>query len=922
MADLPIGTVSFLFTDLEGSTRRWEEQPELMGAALARHDAILDAAISTHGGVVFARMGDGLAAAFGSAGEAVAAAVDAQRGLTAEPWPAGLGGLRARMGVHTGDGVLVDGQYLNQPLNRCARLMAIGHGGQLLLSGSTAPLVRGNLPQDVTLDDLGEHHLRDLSDPLRVFQVRHPDLADGFPAVRSLDTLPGNLPRQMTSFVGREVEIAALADLVRGSSLVTLTGVGGVGKTRLALQVSAEVVTDFLDGAWLCELAAVSDANAVWETVAACLRVQPFSGRSLEESVLEHLSAKRLLLLLDNCEHLLDAVAGLVEAVTQRCPGVSVLATSREGLAVAGERIVAVPSLGVPSAGADIAEMWSADAVRLFRERAVAAKVDFVVTDGNLDAVGALCRRLDGIPLAIELAAARVRSLSPDDLLARLDQRFKLLTRGSRAALERQQTLRATIDWSYDLLEPDEREALDRLSVFAGSCDLGAAEAVLGGDQLDPSDVVDLLGQLVDKSLLVADGTDGGVRYRLLESIRHYAQERLEGGGETADVRRRHAGHYVEVAEAAGPHLRGRDQPAWADAVAGEADNFRAALDWAIETPSADHALRITAAVAVSGLAIGDAAMDWAESAVGIPGAADHVLYPVVAAWAAWGAVLVGDFGRARQRVDDADPTEVAGESGQAALARARAVLAFFQGDDDEARRQAERWVELTRASGDLYELANSLILLSSTLQSTRPDLATALLDQGVQAARDAGTPSALSIGLTLLAECLPLEESERALALTDEAIELGTRVGDRLSRSIATNFKGRIAARLDDWPLALRAAADAAQDLHQLGDNLLLSQSISLGAVALCQLGHYVASATLKGAAEAMATRHHERERYPSLLRPEWAVHVLDATDATLLAELGRRDLDVLMRQGAALSPAQCVTYLRTQAQQAAAVP
>ena len=343
--------------------------------------------------------------------------------------------------------------------------------------------------------------------------------------------MPGNLPRQVTTFVGRETEIGALAELVRQSSLVTLTGVGGVGKTRLALQVAAEVVTDFPNGAWLCEFAPVADPDAVWETLGASLRVQAFPGRSLEESVLEYLAAKRLLLVLDNCEHLLDAIARQVTAIAQRCARVSVLATSREGLALAGERIVAVPSLGVPADDSDIDALMGADAVQLFSDRARAAKNEFALTDRNASAVGVLCRRLDGIPLAIELAAARVRSLSPEDLVARLDQRFKLLTRGSRAALERHQTLRSTIDWSYDLLEPTERRALDRLSVFAGGCDLAAAEAVLAGDDLDELDVVDLLGQLVDKSLVVADdNADGGVRYRLFESIRQYAPRATRSG--------------------------------------------------------------------------------------------------------------------------------------------------------------------------------------------------------------------------------------------------------------------------------------------------------------------------------------------------------------------------------------------------------
>src|SRR5436190_1826085 len=713
MAELPTGTVTVLLTGLGGSTRLWEEDREAMAVAVARHDALLEDAIGRHGGVVFSRMGDGMAAAFGTAPSAVAAAVDAQLALSCQAWGV-TGPLRARMGLHTGEGRLVGDQYESHTLNRCARLMAVAHGGQLVISGSTAALVLGELPEGVDLIDLGEHRLRDLQSSVRVFQVDAPGLGTEFPPLRSLDALPGNLPRQVTTFVGRETEVGALADLVRQSSLVTLTGVGGVGKTRLALHVAAEVVTDFPNGAWLCEFAPVADPDAVWETLGASLRVQAFAGRSLEDAVLEHLAARRLLLVLDNCEHLLDAIARQVTTIGQRCARVSVLATSREGLALAGERIVAVRSLGVPADDSDIAALMGTEAAQLFSDRARAAKNDFALTDRNASAVGELCRRLDGIPLAIELAAARVRSLSPEDLVARLDQRFKLLTRGSRAALERHQTLRSTIDWSYDLLEPTERRALDRLSVFAGGCDLAAAEAVLAGDDLDALDVVDLLGQLVDKSLVVADdNADGGVRYRLFESIRQYAQERLVSDGDTAAVRRRHADHYVELAETAGPHLRSRDQLDWIKVVAAEIDNFRAAFDWAVETPSTDHAFRLIAPFTLS-MAIGDAARDWAVAASMMPGGDDDPLFPVVAAWASLEATFRGDFETADARAAAAEQAQQALDVRLHTVANARAVLAFFRGDLEQVSQHAHEWAELARASGDDYELAMGLSVLAA----------------------------------------------------------------------------------------------------------------------------------------------------------------------------------------------------------------
>jgi predicted ATPase len=485
----------------------------------------------------------------------------------------------------------------------------------------------------------------------------HPSLRAEFPPLRSLDSVAGNLPRQMTTFVGREQEVQKLGDLIGDRSLVTLTGVGGVGKTRLAVQVAAEVIPEFRDGAWVCELAPVTTQGAVWETLAASLGLQRFPGRGLDDVVLDYLMAKRLLVVLDNCEHILDAVTGVVDAILQRCPQVSVLATSQEGLGLGGEQVLAIAPLGVPATDAELETLARADAVRLFCDRAQHAKSDFVLTEHNATAVAQLCRRLDGVPLAIELAAARVRSLPPEDLVDRLDQRFRLLTGGDRAGLERHQTLRTTIDWSYDLLTGIERDALNRLSVFARDFDLAAAEAILS--DLDPADAVNVLSQLVDKSLgAVDEAPESGRRYRLLETIRHYAQENLENSGEAPDVRRRHADYYVALAETVGPHLRGREQLTWATVLARDTDNLRAALDWAIQEPSAEHALRLVAPLLMMGFPIGRTAIDWVGPACTTPGAEEHPLFPLVVAFAAVASTLRGDLERAAQLVGNAQETQ------------------------------------------------------------------------------------------------------------------------------------------------------------------------------------------------------------------------------------------------------------------------
>ena len=909
--DLPSGTVTFLFTDVEGSTRLWAEHPDGMRAALARHDDIVRSAIESHGGHVVKTTGDGFHAAFSTAHDAVDAAVDAQRLLGAEPWDA-TGPLRVRMGVHTGEVQHRDRDYYGTAVNRAARLMAVAHGGQLLVSDATERLFGDATGQSFEFVDLGEHRLRDLAQASRVFQVVAPELDSEFPPLRSLEAFPGNLPLQLTSFVGREDQLVVLAKMLGASRLVTLTGMGGVGKTRLALQIAAEVIGQFPDGAWWCEFAPVTDPAMVWETLATSLRVQPSPGRAIDESVLDYLAAKRLLLVLDNCEHLLDAVARLVDAIEHRCPKVSVLATSREGLAVAGEQLVAVPPLGVPAEDADGDDLRQAEAVCLFWDRASAARSDFALTDRNVGAVGVLCRRLDGIPLAIELAAARVRSLSPDDLVSRLDQRFKLLTHGSRGALERHQTLRSTIDWSYDLLTPTERHALDRLSVFAGGCDLGAAEAVLPDDELDAADVVDVLGQLVDKSLVVVDDVDGGLRYRLLETIRQYARERLDASSDPVALRRRHADHYVALAEAAGPHLRGREHVEWTSVIMRDIDNFRAALDWAVEAPSKEHALRLVAPLAVQGR-IGDLAMEWAATAIAIPGGDGHPLVPVVATWAAWGATLAGDLVRAEDLVATAEQAQAALGTRLPSVARAQAILAFFHGAFDEARRHAAEWVELARASGDAYELAHALTMLASAIQITEPtlDAAIATIDEAVRVARAAGVDSALPFALPLLATWLPYEESERALALLDEATEVSTRIGDRWGAANTTHQKGHIAGRRGEWRTALRAIVDAADQNLQLGA-LANVGLCHLAGVAFWELGLFEPAAVLIGKSDAMSEAQ----------IPDWVLEMKEATDAALRETLGEQHVATLAEQGAALGVADAVAYLHAEAERALAAP
>ena len=899
MSELPSGTVTFLFTDLKGSTRLWEQHPQAMKPALARHDAILNQAVESMGGRVVKATGDGIHAAFPTAQAAVEAALSAQLAFVDEPWGA-VGPLQVRMGIHTGVGEIRDGDYFGPTLNRAARIMSAANPGQVLCSQATADLVRDALPADVGLIELGRHALRDLQRPELVSQLTHPDLRREFPPLLTVEAYPGNLPRQVTTFVGREQEVETIGHLVTERPLVTITGVGGVGKTRLAVQVAAEVIPEFRDGAWVCELASVADPDAVWETLAAVFGVRPSAGLSFEETVLEYLQAKRLLLVLDNCEHLLGRVADTVTAIAQRCPRVSVLATSREGLAITGEQIVAVPSLGLPPSGAADEVLIRSESVRLFCDRAHDAKNDFALTDHNAGAIAQLCRRLDGIPLALELAAARVRSLPPEDLVERLDQRFRLLTRGSRAAIERHQTLRNTIDWSYDLLSDAERGALNRLSVFAGGCDLSAGEAILAGGDLQAADAADLLSQLVDKSLVLVE-SNGSTRYRLLETIRQYAQERLEASRETANVRTMHLEYYLAMAEAAGPHLRNRDQIAWSIALARETDNFRAALDWAVEASMADKALRLVAPLMVTGIPTGWTATDWAEVAVTVDGSTTHELFPLVMAFAGMGATMRGDLARAATLVSRAEEAQDALGTRHLWVHAAAGVLAFFRGNLAQTRRQAGTWVELARASGDQYELSHALVLLATGLQ---PDSARAIVaaEEAVRTARDAGIASALLYALQILANLLPPEDSVRSYALLEEAAEVGSMLGDRQAVASVAQMKASVALGLGEWHQALRDSSNSARQYLEIGQSIYVVPPAFTASVAFAHTGRFEVAAVLLGFVEV---RVGIDEAHAQILEQ------LNFVQTATIEALGEREVSLLRERGGALDFTEALSYL-----------
>jgi predicted ATPase/class 3 adenylate cyclase len=903
MRTMPSGTVTFLFTDLEGSTQLWDEHPEAMRSALARHDTLVRASVEDSGGVVVKGTGDGLYAAFTTAHAAVTAAAVAQRCLAEEQWGAEAP-LRARMGMDSGEAELRDGDYFGRVLNRSARLMSVAHGGQIVCSQATADLARDSIADGLTLKDLGEHGLRGFARPERVFQVCAPGLESNFPPLRTGDLAPGNLPRQMTTFVGRAAEVELIARLVSSQPVVTLTGVGGVGKTRLAVEVADSIRDAFPDGTWLCELAPIVDPDAIWDALAATFRAVPPPGRRLQDVFLEQLAPKRALLVLDNCEHLLDAVARILLDLIRSCPDIAILATSREGLAVPGEQIVAVPSLALPAQGASGEVVGHVASVELFCDRARAVKHDFSPRGSTLDAVAQLCRRLDGIPLAIELAAARIASLAPEDLLSRLDQRFRLLTRGSRASLERHQTLRNTIDWSYDLLDERERLALLRLSVFADGAALEAMEVVLSvGNGLDRDEVFDVVGQLVNKSLVIAEPNDEAhLRYRMLETIRQYAQERLEASGELSDVRSAHAEYFVEFVERMGPRLRSRELPIWARSVERETDNLRMALDWAVETARPELALRLIVPLRGHGHTTGYAATEWADAAIDIPGADQLPQFLAVASWAVFGATMRLDFARGTEVATRVDGIQAERGRSDPSAFWGPGTLAFFQGDFEKARRLAEEWVAAARMADDGYELSHALVLCASTGAYTGSADARTQMEEAVRVARDTGALSALSIALSQLCNMLDLKGSdiERGLALTDEAIAVASQLRDDIAISVAAGSRATLLALRGDPRGALAVAQRGGEALRNSSNLSPLAPLLSAGAIALTELGEYQDAAVLFGAAVNHA--------YGAA--PEWIAGRCMSAEATVRRELGP-DFQALYDRGLSLSSLEVASLL-----------
>jgi predicted ATPase/class 3 adenylate cyclase len=923
-ADLPSGTVTFLFTDIEGSTRLWEEHPEAMQDTLVRHDQILREAIESRSGHVVKSTGDGTVGAFWDATDAVRAAVAAQRGLSEEPWGV-TGPLRVRMGLHTGEAQLREGDYFGAALNRAARITSAGHGGQVLCSAATETLARDALPESVWLVDLGEHRLRDLSRPERIFQIRHPDLAAEFAPLRSLNAFAGSVPLQTSSFIGRERELAGVVAALGDGRVVTLTGVGGVGKTRLALQVVGEVLPGFRDGAWWCELAPVRDSGGVAEAVAALFSVTPRAGQTVEEPLVDFLRHKELLLVLDNCEHLLEPIAQLIITLERSCGGLVVLATSREGLGVDGERIIPIPSLGAPPADAGLETIVDADAVRLFVERAAAVTPGFVLSDENAAAVGQVCRRLDGVPLAIELAAARVPAMTPAELAQRLDRRFQILAGGRRGAVERHQTLRAAIDWSYELLNDPERRLLARLAVFAGGCTLDAAESVCGGDGIDRDLVFESLASLVARSLVIAGEHGPQTRYRLLETIRQYGDERLGEAGEADTLRARHAGHYAAFAEQGFELLYGPEHSVWVGRLSAERDNLLAAWSWAIDVDDVDTAFRILCSVPrghEGGYQLGLPG----EAALTLSGATEHPDYALALAITAIDAASRGDLDVAEQRsiraleADRRIDTR-AGSDVEHLVCQARADIEMVRGAFADAVAYDQQAAAIARANGNLAVAAVSLAFAAWMRTIAGP--ATGAVPMAVESlalAREAGMPYAIITGLLVLGIALADTDRDEARACLTESLERSATLGYENANNLGLALV--LVSRLDDGPATLEIASRTIRQLHWARQPVWLTASLNLVARAVAPTAPD-AAAIIQGAGHAINQRTLKAPLAQSSPTPSgpaagttggYFVEVRRETTRLLAATLGDERLGQLRAEGDTMDDDRAVAYTLEQ--------
>jgi predicted ATPase/class 3 adenylate cyclase len=874
VGELPAGTVTMLFSDIEGSTALLSRLGERYGEALSAHRVLLRAAIAAWHGHEMGTEGDSFFVVFESAGDAVCCCLAAQRALAGHDWPGGIA-VRVRMGLHSGEPTRHEDGYVGLDVHRAARIAAAAHGGQLVLSEATRLLAASRLPDGVSVRDLGFHRLKDISAPERIYQLAAPGLQDRFPPLKSLGAQT-SLPAPVTPLVGRDDDLTLVRDAIArpGARLVTLTGTGGVGKTRLALAAAAALGEAFPQGVFFVALAAVCDAEVMWKTLADCLDVSVEGQAAV--AVTGYLAERRALLVLDNLEQL-DGAGSVVAAMLGAAPGLVVLATSRRPLHVQGEQELAVPPLGIP-AGADAAAVAACAAAQLFAQQAGMVRPGFAVTADNAADVAAICRRLDGLPLAIELAAARVKLLTPRALLARLGDSLGLAAADAGRPF-RQQALRNTVAWSYDLLAPQVAGVFRRMSVFAGGCDLPALAAVSGtGSARAESDLLDLVAELQDVSLItVAEGIDGEPRLGMLEVIREYALERLGQDDDTDGARRRHAEHYAAFAERAHEQLDGPGQLTALDRLEADHDNLRAALAWSLETS--------------------DPADQGERAAIGL-----RLVQELTYFWYQHGYATEGR--RWLQRAMDV--VAVDGGAPLAGVAHGLGVLLDEQGEPDAARQLFERSLAIWRDLGNRDREAGELNSLGITHHHLgHLDTARVLLEQSAAIGREIGSASRLAAALTNLgqaeADAGNLEHAEQVL---QEALSVDRKLGDTLG--VALDQQSLVIVRLRAGRVrhASEMLSETFDYVVSSGNIESLVVSIELSAAIAAEFGDGTRAARLAGAAEAI-------RRKAGIPLPEPEAALLERFVAPARATFARDAWDAELAAGAALTQQEAVTLL-----------
>jgi len=821
--DLPSGLITYLFTDVQGSTPLWQQHPHEMQSVMARHDSLLTSAVESNGGTVVRPRGEGdsIFAVFLRATDAVAAACAAQQLLLLETWPVDIS-INVRMAIHTGESELRDHDYYGNTVNRCARLRSIAHGGQILTSEATAQLVRDDLSGEISLRELGSHRLKDLQRPEQVFQLIHPDLPEDFPALKSLDSHPHNLPVQLTSFIGRDEEIDEVRGLLSSARLVTLAGAGGSGKTRLAQEIGVSLIEDYTDGVWFIGLAALTDPKMLRPLVADTFNVG-------EEALAGFLRGKSILIIIDNCEHLLLGAASLVQWLLSS-PGVTVIATTREALHLAGERMYQVPPLPIPVQKGTQEIMAGCPSVDLFVERAQAANPSFQLTDSNAGSVNQIVRRLDGIPLAIELAASRVKLVQPAQIASRLEESFKFLTGGPVDTLPHHQTLERAIDWSYDMLDANQQALFRQLSVFRGGFTLPACGAVSGVD--DEFEALESLGQLVDKSLVRTMPAGEETRYYLLEPLRQYAAAKITAD-EEEETGGRHARYFRDLAEGAALELHGPNQVEWQALLETEHDNFRVALAWGLEVGDAELAQRTATALAWFWLVRRHTAeaVDWFDRVLAVDGGSLSARASALVQSGFTGSVVRHDnLGGCLAQIREglAQFVELGDQQGVMTARTYEAVILWFQRDQASTRKLAE--IQAAHRSygfewGDAFcdFFLGSDAWLSGDLTKAKDHYV-----RGLEIFRRIGDLSLIAwMSLRLANVSLESGELDQATALYEGSLPMMADVGDRLGVGTIHLGLGMAAHFRGETEEAQRLLGEAQTDLREGGGGQELSWAI-----------------------------------------------------------------------------------------------